>query len=96
MPPVAYADDLARGHVQSGEERGRPIAGMIRDPALRLAEGHRQQGSRAIEGLHLALLIDRQDDGILRRVHEQAEDVADLLDEVGIGEELEGLAGDGA
>ena len=80
------------GHVQRGEQRGRPVAGVVRGPALRLAGGHRQQGLRAVQGLHLALLVDRQDDGILRRAHVQADDVADLLDEVGVGGELEGLA----
>jgi site-specific DNA recombinase len=45
-----------------------------------------------LQRLHLALLVDREDDGVLRRAHIQADHVADLLDEVRVGRELEGPA----
>ena len=48
-------------------------------------------GWRAVERLDLALLVDAQDDGALRRRHVEPDDVAHLGDEVGIGGELEGL-----
>jgi hypothetical protein len=44
----------------------------------------RQAGRRTVQGLDLALLIDRQHQGLLRRVQVQAGDVADLLDELRI------------
>jgi hypothetical protein len=89
MTPVAFADHFPRGHIQRDEERGRANTDIIRSVAPRLAGRHRQQGLRAVQGLHLALLINRQDDGVLWRIHVQADDVADLLDGVGIGGEVE-------
>ena len=45
----------------------------------------------AFESLDLGFLVDAQHDGVVGRAHVEADDVADLLDEGGIGRELEGL-----
>jgi hypothetical protein len=92
VPPVALADHRPGGHIQRGERRGRPIADVVGSPPPGLAGRHRQRRLGAVQRLYLALLIDRQDDGVLRRAHVQTDHVADLLDEVGIGGEFEGLA----
>ena len=42
-----------------------------------------------VQGLDLRLLVHRQDNRPLRRVHVQSDDVDDLLREVGIGAEVE-------
>lgn len=50
---------------------------------------HRQAGLGAVERLDLALLVDRQHDGVSRRIDIEADDVAQLVDELGIVGELE-------
>jgi hypothetical protein len=55
--------------------------------------GHeRQHRRRAVERLDLRLLVDAHDDGGLGRVEVEPDDVAHLVDELGVGRELEGLA----
>ena len=55
-----------------------------------LAGLQRQARLGAVEGLDLALLVDRDNDGVGRRVHIEADDVLDLLGEGWIGGPLEG------
>lgn len=50
----------------------------------------RQSELGAIEGLGLALLVDREDDRMVRRVHVEADDVVDLGAEGRVGGALEG------
>ena len=50
-----------------------------------------QQGLRAVQRLDLTLLIDGEDHGIRRRIRIQADDIADFVDELRIGRELERL-----
>src|SRR5208337_1949064 len=85
----------ASGNVERGEERGRPVADIIGRPPLGLAGGHRQERLGTIQRLHLALLVDRKDNRVRWRAHVQPDDIADLLDEVRVGRELEclGLVG---
>ncbi len=89
MPLVALADHPTGGDIQRGERRGRPVADVVVSPTLGPTGSHRQEGPCPIRRLDLALLVDRQDDDALRRAHVEADDVADLLDEVGVGRELE-------
>jgi hypothetical protein len=42
---------------------------------------HRQAGLAAIEGLNLALFIDRQHDGVGRGINVEADDLAELVGE---------------
>ncbi len=53
---------------------------------------HQENGLEAVEGLDLALLVDAKHHGPLGWVEVGAHDVSHLLDEVGVGRELEGLA----
>ena len=62
----------------------------VRD-ALDITEPEGQEGLGALQGLALAFLVDAQDQGVVGRVEIEADDVADLLDEEGIGRELEVL-----
>ena len=50
----------------------------------------RQAGLGSVEGLDLALLVEREHDGVLRRVHVEPDDVTDLGRELRIVRELEG------
>jgi hypothetical protein len=63
----------------------------VGDP-FEVAEPHRQHGLGAVERLNLALLVDRQNDGVIGRVQVEADHIAYLFDEEGIGGELETLA----
>jgi hypothetical protein len=60
---------------------------VVRAP-LDLPRAHRQQGLRAIEGLHLRFLIHAQHQGVLGRIHVLADDIAHLVDEQRIGGQL--------
>ena len=59
--------------------------------AFDVAQPEGQEGLGALQGLGLALLIDAQHQGMVGRIQVEADDVADLLDEEGIGGELEVL-----
>jgi hypothetical protein len=76
-------------HVERGEQRA--VAGIVVRPRRRLPLGHRQRRLGALERLDLALLVDREHHGVLRRVQVQADDVAHLGDEGGVARHLEAL-----
>jgi hypothetical protein len=57
---LALADDLAIEHVERGEQRGRAIALVVVRHGGRTALLERQSRLRAIERLHLALLVAAQ------------------------------------
>ncbi len=67
------------------------VAFVVVGMALDLAGLHRQHRCRSIECLDLGLLIDREHDRPLGRSQIQANHIADLGHEVGIGAELERL-----
>jgi hypothetical protein len=50
---------------------------------------HRQAGLSSVERLDLALLVNRQNDGVVRRIDIKADDVAQLGDELRVIGELE-------
>ena len=89
MARLALADDRAAGDVEGGEQRGGAVTQVIVGHAFDVAEAHRQQRLAALQGLDLALLVDAQHDGVVGRVQIQADDIANLLDEEGIGGQLE-------
>ena len=59
----------------------------------RLAGLHRKARLSAIQRLYLGLLVDGQDDRVLRRVHGEADDVDEFVGEGGILGALEGPDG---
>jgi hypothetical protein len=85
----AAADDLAIEYVERGEQRGGAVALVIVGHSAGAAFLHRQAGLGAVECLDLALLVDREHDGVGRRINVEADHVAQLVDELRIGGELE-------
>ena len=87
---LALREHLAIGDVQSGKQSGGAVADVVvRDP-FDVAQSHRQQRLRALEGLDLTLLVDTQHERIIRRIQIQPDHIAKLFDKERIGRELEG------
>src|SRR6266446_9703209 len=85
MASIALADDPAGCDVEGGKQRCGAMALVVVTTARRLARSHGQHRLTAVQRLDLRLLIDTQYDGALGRGHVEADDVANLGDEVGIG-----------
>src|SRR6202051_2137928 len=89
MTQHVAADDRAVEDVEGGEQCRGAVPLVIvchgSEPALL----QRQAWPGAIEGLDLALLVDRQHDGVGRRIDIEPDNVAQLGDEVWIVRELE-------
>jgi hypothetical protein len=62
-----FADHFPVEHVQGGEERGRAIPLVVMGHGAAAPLFHRQAWLGAIQRLNLALLIDREHQGLLRR-----------------------------
>src|SRR5258708_3934924 len=92
LVPVALhvmADDGAVENVESGEQRGRAMAFVVVGHRSGAARLHRQPRLAAIARLDLALLIDRENDRMGGRIDIEADDVAQLVDKLRVGGELE-------
>ena len=85
MAPITLADDPAGCDVEGGKQRCGAVALVVVTTTRRLARSHGQHGLAAVQRLDLRLLIDTQYDGPLGRGYVEADDVANLGDEVGIG-----------
>ena len=66
------ADDGAVEDVQRGEQRGGAVPLVVVGHRAGAALLHRQAGLGAVERLDLALLVDREHDGVRRRVDDRA------------------------
>ena len=77
-----FPDDIARSHVEGGEQGCRTVPCVSRRASLRMRWHHGKQRLRAVQRLNLRLLIDTEHNGIVRGRHVQADDVAYLLDEL--------------
>ena len=64
MPLHAAADDLAFEHVEGGKQGGGAVALVVVGHGAGAALLHGQAGLGAIERLDLALLVDREHDGM--------------------------------
>ena len=73
------ADNGAVENVEGGEQSGRPMAFVIMSHGTGAAGLHRQARLGAIEGLDLALLVDRKDDGMGGRINVEADDILEFL-----------------
>ena len=91
VAPVALADDEAGSDIEGCEQRGRSVALVIVRAPLRHARQHRQDRLCTVERLDLALFVDTEHQGAVRRREIQAYDVADLVHEVRIAGQLERL-----
>ena len=87
----ALADDGAIEHVEGGKQRRGAVALVVVRHCPAAALLHRQPRLGAVEGLDLALFIDRQHQGLVGRVEVEADNILDLGDEVGIAREFEGF-----
>ena len=72
------ADHRAVEHVHGREQRRRAVALVVVGHGSGAALLHRQAGLGAVERLDLALFVDRQDDGVRRRIDIEPDDVAQL------------------
>jgi len=88
---VALPEDLPLEDVQAGEEVRRPVPPVVVGLPLGDARAEREDRLRAIEGLNLGLLVDAQDEGVLRRMEVESDDVPQLLLEAAVRAELESL-----
>src|SRR5450759_424098 len=87
----ALADHLAGRHLQSSVEACQAISFVVVSLTSRYTRAKGQKGLRAVEGLDLGLLVHADDERVRRRVEVQPDDVNDLLFQVRISAELEGL-----
>ena len=72
----ATADDLAVQHVEGGKQRGGAVPDVVVRHGAAAALLHRQAWLGAIERLYLALLVDRENDSMRRRIHVEPDDVS--------------------
>src|SRR5271167_4312865 len=83
------ADHRAVEDVHRGEQRRRSVPLIVMRHGSGAAFLQRQPGLRAVQRLNLALLVDRQDDGVRGRIDIEPDDVAQFVDETRIVGELE-------
>ncbi|MDQ1404869.1 MAG: hypothetical protein QOG55_498, partial [Acidobacteriaceae bacterium] len=88
MAALAPTDHSAAGQIQSGEQRGGAMANVVVSYPFDVTQPHGQQGLSALQGLDLALFIDAQHHGFVRRMQIQPHDIPHFFNEEGIGGEL--------
>ena len=86
----AAPDDAAVEDIEGGEQGGGAVPLVVVGHGAALARLQRQARLRAVEGLNLTLLVDRNDHGMRGRVHVQPDDVLDLGGESWVVGLLEG------
>ncbi len=75
------ADDRAVENIHGGEQRRRAVPDVVVGHRAGAALLERQPGLGAVERLNLALLVERQDDGVRGRIDIEPDHIAQLLDE---------------
>lgn len=85
MSLMELPNDTARFDFQGGEERRRAMVAIVMRAALDLPRAHRQQRTRAVQGLNPRLLIDAQDKCFVRGMEIEPHNIAHLLDKQRIG-----------
>lgn len=89
VPSLALSENLARGDIERGIERQGSVADIVVGHTLHIAQAHRQNGLSPVQGLDLAFFVHTKDQGVLRGVQVQPDDIPDLFDEKGVGGDLE-------
>ena len=89
VPVIAHGEDLTFEGIQGGKQGSRSVALVVMGHGAAAALLDRQAGLGAVQSLNLALLVGAQHDGVLGRIQIQADDVLQLLLELGIAAELE-------
>src|SRR5262245_63448962 len=93
LMPVALhvaTDDGAIEHIESGKQRGGAMPLVVMGHGAGAARFHRQSRLGAVERLDLAILVDREHDGMGGRIDIEADDVFEFLGKVRIVRQLEG------
>jgi hypothetical protein len=92
MPMTGHAvsDHLAVEHAQGGKQGGRSMADVIMRHCSTAAFLQGQTGLGSVKGLDLAFLIQAQNQGLVRRIQIQPDDIAQLLYEAFVPAEFEG------
>jgi hypothetical protein len=84
-------EDVARAHVQGGEQiKGAMAEVVVGGPSDRPG-AQRQQGLGTLRRLELRLGLEREHEGVVGGMEVEAHDIQHLLGELGIAAELEGL-----
>jgi len=83
------ADHLAFENAEDCEQGGGAMSLVVVREGCGAALLHRQAGLSSVERLDLALLVNRQNDGVVRWIDIKADDVAQLGDELRVIGELE-------
>ena len=86
----AAADHRAVEHAEGGEQSGGAVPLVIVRHGLAAARLDRQSGLGAVEGLDLALFVNRQHDRMGRRIEVEPDDVGELGGKAGIARAFEG------
>jgi hypothetical protein len=91
VPLLAEAEDLAVKGVQSRKQCRRAVTFIVMRHRLAASFLQWQPGLGSVQGLDLALLIDAQNERMLRRIQIQADDGFQLTSKLRIATYLEGL-----
>ena len=94
---VGFTTKVSSGKDKSGrdrmhtvcEQRGRAVPLVVMRHRARASRLHRQPGLGAVERLDLALLVNRQDNGVRRWIDIKADDVPQLGNELRVTRQLE-------
>ena len=87
---VAGADHRAVEDIQRREQGGRAMSLVVVGHRPGSARLQRPPRLRSLQGVNLALLINTNHEGLVRRIHVQPHDIGQLLDERGIGRQRAG------
>ena len=87
--PLVSAYDRAVEHIQRGEQRRRAVALIVMRHGPGAALLQRQAGLGPVERLDLTLFVDGQHNGVSRWINVEADDIAQLADELRIVGKLE-------
>jgi len=89
MARHAVADDIAIKQAQCGEQGRRAVACVVMRQGPTAAFLHRKAWLGAVEGLDLAFLVDREHQGLVRRIEVEPDYVVELLDKLFVAAKLE-------
>lgn len=68
MARLAFSEHHSSCNVERGEQRGSAVPHIVVGNPFHIAQSHRQNRLRAVEGLNLTLLVNTQDQGVVRRI----------------------------
>ena len=87
----ATADHPALEDIEGGEQRRRAVSFVVMSHGPRASRLYRQSWLSSIECLNLALLVEREDEGVRRGIDIESDHIPELLSESRIARELEGF-----